>query len=204
MHCKSGQANYQVTDLEAIVEHYKRNNRSRIRATREHYSSLASIDEAIENAGMAWRPDGKRHGHQTRIKRAALEEATRRLLESKELLRQCKDFEELYRLVDETIRPISGIGELTVYDTADRLGMHLRRAPERVYLHAGTKDGARRLGLDDGPTIAMEELPEPLRELEPYEVEDCLCIYKDHFRRATQLDGAAGCEPEPPPAAKAC
>ena len=70
-------------------------------------------------------------------------------------------------------------GKLAVYDTACRLGVYLELEPEVVYLHAGTIKGARALGLDTSRSyLEMDELPRPLRLLEPWECEDFLCIYK--------------------------
>jgi hypothetical protein len=37
--------------------------------------------------------------------------------------------------------------EEVVYDIAHRIGAYLRREPEAVYLHAGTREGARALNL---------------------------------------------------------
>lgn len=71
------------------------------------------------------------------------------------------------------------VGELYVYDAALRLGAHLGLAPTFVYLHAGTRLGARALGLGQGRAyLEMHELPLPLQALSPDEVESFLCIYK--------------------------
>jgi hypothetical protein len=90
----------------------------------------------------------------------------------------------LFELVREIIGPIPGIGELTVYDTAVRIGARFQLEPDRVYLHAGTRDGAKALLDVDGPREAIErdELPAQLRVLSPREIEDLLCIYKDALR----------------------
>ncbi|MBI4192845.1 MAG: hypothetical protein HY525_20220 [Betaproteobacteria bacterium] len=78
------------------------------------------------------------------------------------------------------MRSVRGIGELYVYDTALRLGAHLRLLPRQVYLHAGTRRGARALGLDHrAKSLAPTKLPAALRCLRPYEMEDVLCIYED-------------------------
>jgi hypothetical protein len=82
--------------------------------------------------------------------------------------------------VAETIGGIPGIGDLTVYDTAIRIAAHRGLSPRRVYLHAGTRDGARALGV---PRDRAWVMPRELRRLRPMEIEDCLCIYKAELRR---------------------
>jgi hypothetical protein len=64
-----------------------------------------------------------------------------------------------------------------------RIGARFGLEPKRVYVHAGTRDGARALGLDaDRRTIEMAELPAPIRRLTAREAEDLLCIYKSRLR----------------------
>jgi len=100
-------------------------------------------------------------------------------------LEQTADFDELHQRVDQAIGSLHGIGELTVYDTALRIGARLGFLPERVYLHSGTRVGARALGLDWRATVLdVSDLPRELRDLRPHEIEDCLCIFKDKLRHA--------------------
>ena len=40
------------------------------------------------------------------------------------------------------------MGELVVYDTALRIGARFGLEPEKVYVHRGTREGVRKLGLD--------------------------------------------------------
>jgi hypothetical protein len=89
----------------------------------------------------------------------------------------------LYDLVSEAIRDIEGIGPLTVYDTAHRIGACRGLSPKCVYVHAGVAKGAKALGLNPvHGKLALDQVPEELSELRPEQIEDCLCIYKDHFR----------------------
>jgi hypothetical protein len=51
-----------------------------------------------------------------------------------------------------------------------------------VYLHAGTRTGARALGFAArAATLDVSELPAEFHALEPHEVEDVLCIFKGKF-----------------------
>jgi hypothetical protein len=69
-----------------------------------------------------------------------------------------------------------GIGALTVYDISHRISAHFRKGPELVYLHAGTRVGARVFNIR-GDSFDPRVLPKAFSRLAPYEIEDCLCIY---------------------------
>jgi hypothetical protein len=74
--------------------------------------------------------------------------------------------------------PIAGLGELTIYDISHRIGAYLGSMPTEIYLHAGTRKGAKALGLDTNrKSIPMTELPAPLQRLTAAQAEDVLCIY---------------------------
>ncbi len=109
----------------------------------------------------------------------ALGEFGARLSGIKRAIRKATSFDELHEIVREVGEPIYMIGELTIYDTAYRIGCKLGLPPTRVYLHSGTRIGAVALGFHRSRTsISVKELPKPFAVLEPYEIEDCLCIFK--------------------------
>jgi hypothetical protein len=71
---------------------------------------------------------------------------------------------------------------LYIYDAAVRLGYYFKLAPEYVYLHRGTREGAKALGLDyHGKCLEKEQVPTPVRVLSPAQIESFLCIYKKAF-----------------------
>jgi hypothetical protein len=113
-----------------------------------------------------------------------LEEAKRRLGTQKvtAALEISSDFGKLYEVVERAIGNMDYIGDLTVYDITQRLAAFLGYEPTCVYLHAGTEDGARALGLS-GKTVEIDQLPIEFQRLTPAEVEDVLCREKDHLRR---------------------
>jgi hypothetical protein len=95
-----------------------------------------------------------------------------------------KTFADLHGLVKKLAEGIYRIGELTIYDTAVRIGAKLGLAPQEVYLHAGTRKGAAAFRIDSSATtIAPTDLPLEFRKLEPFEIEDILCIYKTDLHR---------------------
>src|SRR5262245_55511095 len=96
--------------LAAIVQAYIKNYQRGARAEMAFYAGLSSVGEVVRRASRAERPDGKRHGHQTRIRRNALRGVERRLIRLS--FSKVRDFGELHSLIARTIGDISGIGEL--------------------------------------------------------------------------------------------
>lgn len=92
------------------------------------------------------------------------------------------------------IWPILGIGELAVYDIATRVGAFLGLAPDKVYLHAGTAEGARVFGVRSKPWLPVERevFPKPLANLPAADIENLLCIYKARLRRVVGRATTAG------------
>jgi hypothetical protein len=116
------------------------------------------------------------------------------LLRAHSRLATATSFDALLKIVEDEIGPIHKIGKLTVYDTALRIAAWRGLEPEAIYLHAGTRVGAKALGLahHEGP-VALKQLPAPLRRLSPREIEDVLCIYKDLFQRLRRVPSTVRC-----------
>ncbi|MGD0797735.1 MAG: hypothetical protein ABR910_08430 [Acidobacteriaceae bacterium] len=170
--------------LDEIVRDYIRHYRDASRAEMRIFSEERSVDAAIQKAALCVWSNGKRHPHQRRIPKAVLQEAWGRLHAIRRNLARAVDFEVLHCLVDREIGCIRGIGALTVYDVAHRVGAYFGMAPTVVYLHAGTTIGAAVFGLK-GNTIQRTMLPEAFAELTAAEIEDCLCIYKEQLRNTS-------------------
>lgn len=93
-------------------------------------------------------------------------------------LKKCKNFFDLYKKVKKI--NVRGIGELSKYDTATCIGCKNGIYPLVVYLHAGTAEGAKALGVV-GTTATKEqfvEICDAFERLEPIQIEDFLCIFK--------------------------
>ncbi|MGN6107866.1 MAG: hypothetical protein ACTHU0_22350 [Kofleriaceae bacterium] len=170
-------------DLRAVVRHYKQNFRARARAELESFRGLPSLEIAVRRAAIAITLDEKRFAHQRRLKEAHLARAEAKLMGCIEKIRATEDFAALFALVKRTVGHLGGLGELYVYDTALRISAKKGTLPRRVYLHAGARMGAKALNIEVQGVVGLfrSELPGELRELEPHEIEDVLCIYKQHF-----------------------
>jgi hypothetical protein len=166
--------------VESIVDAYIENYRPRAQDEVRFYRRRPTLQDAIEVAALARTAAETKHSHQRRIPLTVLKQARDKLVASANALRKCKDFATLFDQIRALILPIHGIGELAVYDIAQRIGAHLGKLPREVYLHRGTREGARALRLETGQrlSLAAHELPNGFQRLRPYELEDCLCIYE--------------------------
>ena len=168
--------------FDRIIRHYDRYHRRRIEDEGIWFRSRPTPRDAISWAARARGQGGKKLDHQWRLKNSDLVQAEAALLDVEREIVGSKTFDELYDILWRAVRHIWKNPELYCYDTAQRIGAKLGLQPERIYLHRGTRVGARRLGLNTrGATIEISALPEGLRELDASALEDILCIYKDDF-----------------------
>ena len=171
-----------VDPLAAIVQSYLDCNARTEDRYLEYYRIQRNFADAITKSAMAELPGGGRFSHQRLIPKSVLCAAKDALLNVD--VTQARNFDELHRLVRNTIGPIKGVGALMVYDTAHRIGAYLKLRPQFVYLHAGVKSGAKALGLDyRTDKLPMSALPKAFHRLLPEQAEDCLCIYKDALKK---------------------
>lgn len=176
-----------------IVDAYIRERREGARDEMATFRQESSRRAAIQRSARCVDEDGKRHSHQCLIPRRLLEIAEERLQAAANRLARAPDFDALHGIVQSEIESVRGIGKLMVYDIAHRIGAYLGKEPTLVYLHRGTKEGAAILGFR-GETLDPAKLPSAFKRLKPAEIEDCLCIYKDHLRGASaQHDHNSGC-----------
>lgn len=162
-------------ELQRCVDHF-REHWGELHCEGSHrYKSMPDLATAIRYAARSEREDGKIESHQRRIGRVTLRKFERKLQAKRRRIQACNNFTSLHELIG--LLRIDGIGELAVYDIAQRIGEYLGLIPDEVYLHAGAKDGARALGLK-GKKLSKGDLPAPLRDLSADWVESFLCIYK--------------------------
>jgi len=167
-----------------VVARYLEEDKARGDADLAWYAGQPDYSTLLEQAVMCRTEDDKRHPHQRRIPEQLLRAAHRKL--SNVDLKSCKSFDEIHRAIENTAGRIKGIGDLAVFDFACRIGIWMKKMPKRVYLHAGTRAGARALGLGRGrKTIEVKELPPEFRGLSGRHAEDCLCCHKDALNALT-------------------
>lgn len=166
-------------NLNGLVSNYLANPLDELYA----FENLGFFSAALRHAALARDAAGKKHSHQYRISGSTLSRGLQALRRISRSLRRARSFHELHERIAEAVGSVKGLGPLYTYDAATRLGAYLQQYPERVYLHAGTRDGAKALGLSGGrESLTVDELPTPLRRLAPYQIEDFLCIFKKELK----------------------
>ena len=168
------------TWVDAAVQRYLLEGRPKAQAEIAYYSKIGGKGERvlIDAVARALTPEGNRHSHQYRIPRSAIKEARRRLLEHTWVDSDLDSFGELHEKVEGLLANVKGIGALYIYDASFRLGIALNLWPTEVYLHAGTRAGARRLFTGRLPDSLNMDAFKPwpsLHALKPYELENVLC-----------------------------
>ena len=158
---------------------------------RGHWNELCSVLDYFLQAPTPSNVDKLKvcvkGAHQYCISNAAINSAVTALNNAGVLYKKYIDFEALYDDVRSIIGGIKGIGDLTIYDTALRIGftMYPMVLPCRyVYLARGSKAGATKL-LNP---ITPLNYREPACLFAPYFgnmsshfIEDFLCVLKDYI-----------------------
>jgi hypothetical protein len=155
-----------------------------------------SSKEAIERAAESKDENGQPYGHQRRnwnFWPEAIQAAMAILTEAEPRFRRCADFDAIHDLVRELLedaRPATdGLGWLYFYDVAFRIAACRgeRFMPQKVYLHAGTLIGAKRVlpnrRLKEGDLLEMSELPDELQVFEAWAVENFFCYYNKQCKK---------------------
>ena len=171
--------------LEEHIIDYKSKYSEVIAEEIKEFKSMPSITDAIEKAASMIMGNGKRHPHHCLKSKNTLETAENTLLNKQSVISKANNFDDLHEIIINMFNGTEGIGPLYCYDTAFLIGAHLGKLPEKIYLHAGTKKGAKNMGIDvlNKKYIEMKDLPcceiFERKCLKPYEIEDFLCIYKE-------------------------
>ncbi|HCQ12746.1 hypothetical protein, partial [Flavobacterium sp.] len=138
-------------------------------------------NEAIEKAAKSIDPtnDNKMFSHQRRVGKIKAADGYGILLLKKTELEECKKFEEIIAITDKVMKEVERLGPLWSYDTALRIGFHFRVYPTGVYIQAGVKKGYKKIFNENSKNRFedKDKFPQELQVLEPYEIENFLCIW---------------------------
>jgi hypothetical protein len=155
------------------------------------------LDEKIETAVLSLNSSGKMHGHQRRVGLDRLKKYAQSMLTEVNVERlkkalRTKDFHNVYSVFKEETKNHYMVSSLTAYDVAQRICSIYGIEPKFVYLHTGTTDGAKNLGISirRKEYLKLNELPNWITaSLGPADIENFLCIFKDEIAgRARKTD----------------
>tara|TARA_R110000737_G_scaffold254346_1_gene263718 strand:- start:1897 stop:2565 length:669 start_codon:yes stop_codon:yes gene_type:complete len=129
--------------------------------------------------------DGNTRG----VKNIILSSMASKLISKENELIEAQSFEEVYELV-KSIK-VTGFGELSNYDAAVRISSYLDFKPTDIYLHAGTRIGAKHLEdkglLPEGSLLEtklpLDIFPQPIQELDAIQIENFLCSFKESLKK---------------------
>lgn len=181
-----------------------------IRWCRKAPNYATAVRRAVEARGE----DGKHHNHQSKVDITARRKLGATLVSPPikkrvEYIVSIKDnpaaetnyytaFDALHDMIDE-VKPF-GIGPVTVYDVAVRVGEYLGIRPASVYVHAGVREGIKELeqallrqgpmtvraqrlvGAHKLPRVPMYLFPGAFKAVDADTLEDILCTYREVFK----------------------
>ena len=147
----------------------------------DEFPPMGTIEDAIRIAALSVRKNGKIHSHQCSIRKGGRELLAQLLRRCAGDIAACKNFDKLYDTI--WLHKCKGVGELFAYDVALRIAEgFLGISPDKVYLHAGSAKGAKKLIKKDMLKRRVDPMafPEAIwRRLSCPQIEDFLCIFCD-------------------------
>jgi hypothetical protein len=185
-----------LISFEDVAHHYLLNHAPRLESEMAWFAAQSlKLPEAIERA-CASIICGRVHSHQQRpfgIWPNAPKQASALLKPLGNQIGAATDFGCLHTVIRTKLAEVKGISDLGYYDIARRIGEWLRPKlePREVYLHRGTREAAKAMGLRVKDRLPVSVLPEGLRSLTPAQAEDALCIYR--IRLAQIASNGQGC-----------
>ncbi|BAQ66609.1 hypothetical protein [Geminocystis sp. NIES-3709] len=179
--CKSKTGSLDKSSLKFLVDKYMDEYRDCYKQEDQWWGDKTlSWEKAIETAWKSRFANGKMHPHQYRVGEKKLDKGLQVCLRHNRKCDSFNDFHDIYCWIESICKNTDGIGSLTTYDIARRLGAWLGKQPEIVYLHAGSMKGAKKLGIK-GETVSLNDFPPEIQELGATHAENFLCIYKERL-----------------------
>jgi hypothetical protein len=190
--------------LRVLVKHYENNFEQKLNNELVFYKQFLTNPAKLINL-IAWAitADGTTHKHQRRIRKKVKAAIEQHLLKNYKSILSYKNFDDFMKLVGNIV----GIGQLTAFDIAKRLGNCFGILPKKIYIHRGAYEGAKNLlgnKVKGRKFLYMHELPSEHQKLSPIHVENFLCIYKDHLTKSIIINPLKSCFGKVPSPNVAC
>jgi hypothetical protein len=167
--------------LKLLVDEYIEHKRDGKIAHLKHYVGK-DLEEVLPKLLRGGDDEREVDPHQRRLNGYVYDEV-KEVLEAMGLgiFVKCPSFSHIFTHINNC--RVSGFGRLAVYDAALRVGAMHGMYPADVYVQQGSEEGAKKLGLEIGDKniVKYANLPAPLKRLDPFEVENFLCIFKNRL-----------------------
>lgn len=161
------------------IDSYIKNHAYVLEKTKEYFEGI-SKNEIVYKAALSINSNGKMYRHQCRVGKNKTEIAANKLIQHEMKILNAKTFEDIFKYTEEVRKMKIGVGHLWSYDTALHIGFQLGIYPSKVYMQAGVINGAKialREKYKYKRYFEVEEFVEELQYLEPFVIENFLCIY---------------------------
>jgi len=161
------------------IQVYKSSDYERLFNMRNYYKKR-SLEIAIRDAAAGKNPDGSMNSHQWRVGKKKGDEGGQELVKYFDEIQSCQSFEDIFQITEKVKNKIWRLGDLWSYDVALRIGFNRNLFPSKVYVQRGVIAGVKKAlnGIRPrGRCIPLAAFPKELQQLEPYEVENFLCIW---------------------------
>ena len=166
--------------LQYLIQEYSIKYKKEIDNHLEYFKNLKQADELIKESVEGKNIDDSKYFRTYKLPKKVMEEATNSLKTIKDRLLSCETFEELMKIIRD--KKINGFGRMAIYDTSLRIGVNIGVRPQKVYIYKDSKEGATKLNLvTNASHIKIENLPKPLKDYQPHDIEAFLSLYKDRF-----------------------
>lgn len=195
MSCFPRAKSIEKTSLVQLVEEFLEQDGCCPRDEVDGFRNL-EIEAAIRKAARARDENGNFYPHQWNLREKypdVPKKAELILVKCTAKIAACDDFDALHDLIKHELKGhVKGAGEMYCYDTAFRIGISMGIYPQKIYLHRGTRDGAKALGIymKGRDVMKMSELvkkyPE-FKKMKPHQIEDFLCIKKDILHKFKRI-----------------
>jgi hypothetical protein len=129
-------------NLKNIINHYRKWKRVNPDTWVEHCVSQKDLKNTIIYAALSENHLGKRNAHQKRLKKLNLEKFSSNLVNNIKKIENALTFDELLKIVERY--KTKGVGELTCYDAANRIGAKLGLSTRLNLLTRRNEKGSRK------------------------------------------------------------
>jgi len=177
--------------LKSDIGKYRKEHLPKLKS-QESYFKKMTILEAIKKAAGATDLNGKIFSHQRKVGKKLLAIGENEILILEIEIRACKSFKEIFKITEQVRKSDKGkgLGNLWSYDTALRIAFRLGKKyyPKDVYVQAGVNVGANRIFKGKKPPgryLSRNKFPTQIQALEPFEIENFLCVRK-HLNKKNQ------------------